>query len=39
MNEIEEKPNSWWRRVYIAVVLFTILVIASLAFFSGYFSP
>ena len=35
---IEEKPNSFWNRVYFAVVVTTILVILALWAFTGYFS-
>lgn len=33
-----EKPNSWWYRVYLAVIVTTVLVIAALRLFSFYFS-
>jgi len=33
-----EKSNAFWYRVYLAVIVFTVLVIALLAFFSFYFS-
>lgn len=33
-----ELPDSWWYRVYFAVIIFTVLVISSLALFSWYFS-
>ncbi len=36
--EREELPDSWWYRVYIAVIIMTILVISALGFFSSYFS-
>jgi len=35
---IEEKPDYFWRRVYLAVVVTTIVVIAALWTFSSYFS-
>ena len=35
---IEEKPDSFWNRVYLAVVVTTILVIAALWAFTRYFS-
>ena len=35
---IEEKPDSFWHRVYLAVVVTTILVIAALWAFSRYFA-
>jgi hypothetical protein len=38
-NSIEktELPDSWWHKVYAAVVVSTILVIAALWVFSQYF--
>jgi hypothetical protein len=39
-NNIVEKtelPDSWWRKVYAAVALTTILVIFALWMFSQYF--
>lgn len=33
-----EKPSSWWRVVYILVLILTVLVILGLAGFSSYFS-
>jgi hypothetical protein len=33
-----ELPDSWWYRVYFAVVIFTIFIISALAVFSWYFS-
>jgi hypothetical protein len=35
---LEEKPNAWWYRVYLAVIVTTVLVIAALWLFSHYFS-
>jgi len=35
---VEELPDSWWYRVYFAVIITTILVIAGLWAFSRYFS-
>mgnify|MGYP006161990319 CR=1 FL=1 len=37
-NKTEELPDSWWYRVYLAVIIFTIFVIAALWAFSYYFS-
>ena len=37
-NKTEELPDSWWYRVYLTVIIFTILVIAALWAFSYYFS-
>lgn len=37
-EENEELPDSWWYRVYLAVIITTILVIAALWAFSIYFS-
>ena len=38
INEIEEYPDEWWYRVYAAVMIFTVVVIALLWGFSRYFS-
>jgi hypothetical protein len=39
MNEYpEEKPAAFWNRVYIAVVVTTVIVITLLWAFSRYFS-
>jgi hypothetical protein len=38
LDIIEEKPDSFWRRVYFAVVVSTIFVIAALWAFTRYFS-
>jgi hypothetical protein len=37
-NFPKEKPDNWWYRIYLAVVLTTILVISALWAFSHYFS-
>jgi uncharacterized BrkB/YihY/UPF0761 family membrane protein len=37
-EKTEELPDSWWYRVYLAVIITTILVIAALWAFSLYFS-
>ncbi|MGI8493790.1 MAG: hypothetical protein ACR2L1_00570 [Pyrinomonadaceae bacterium] len=34
----EELPDSWWYRVYAAVIIVTILVISAVGIFSSYFS-
>jgi hypothetical protein len=34
----EELPDSWWYRVYLAVVFNAVLAIAALWIFSWYFS-
>lgn len=34
----QEKPNAFWNRVYLAVVITTVFVIAALWTFSRYFS-
>ena len=36
--EVEELPDAWWYRVYLAVIISTIIVIAALGAFSRYFS-
>lgn len=33
-----ELPDSWWHRVYLAVIITTILVITALGIFSRVFS-
>lgn len=38
LESVEEKPDSFWRKVYFAVVVTTIFVIAALWAFSRYFS-
>ena len=38
LDIIEEKPDSFWNRVYLAVVITTIFVIAALWAFTEYFS-
>jgi len=35
---VEELPDSWWHRVYLAVVVTTVVVITALWAFSRYFS-
>ncbi len=35
---IEDKPDSFWYRVYFAVFVFMVFVISALALFSWYFS-
>ena len=37
-NELKEKPDSWWYRVYGGVILTLIVVISLLIAFSKYFS-
>ncbi len=37
-DEVEELPDEWWHRVYYAVIVTTVLVIAALWAFSRYFS-
>jgi len=38
LGEIKELPDSWWYRVYAAVMITTVFVIAALGYFSYYFS-
>jgi hypothetical protein len=38
LEPVEELPDSWWYRVYFAVIITTILVISGLWAFSRYFS-
>ena len=35
---VEELPDSWWYRVYVAVIITTIIVISALGTFTRYFS-
>jgi putative effector of murein hydrolase LrgA (UPF0299 family) len=35
--EAEELPDNWWYRVYVAVIIATIVVISALGAFSQYF--
>ncbi len=35
---VEELPDSWWHRVYLAVIVTTIIVISALGAFTFYFS-
>jgi hypothetical protein len=35
---VEELPDSWWYRVYLGVIVTTIVVITALGLFSWYFS-
>jgi hypothetical protein len=35
---VEELPDSWWYRVYLGVIITTIVVITALGLFSKYFS-
>jgi uncharacterized BrkB/YihY/UPF0761 family membrane protein len=37
-NEVKDKPDPWWYRVYAGVILTTVVVIALLWLFSKYFS-
>lgn len=38
LDIIEEKPNSFWNKIYFAVVVTTIFVIAALWAFTRFFS-
>ncbi|HEV8158422.1 MAG TPA: hypothetical protein VGP58_05285 [Pyrinomonadaceae bacterium] len=35
---VEELPDSWWYRVYLAAIITTIIVISALGTFTRYFS-
>jgi hypothetical protein len=37
-NLVQEKPDSFWRKVYLAVVIMTVVVVTLLWAFSRYFS-
>ncbi|MBA2335271.1 MAG: hypothetical protein ACR2M8_11990 [Pyrinomonadaceae bacterium] len=36
-DNIDEKPDAFWRKVYFAVIVNTILVVTALWAFSRYF--
>ncbi len=38
IENVEELPDAWWYRVYLAVVITTIIVISALGTFTRYFS-
>jgi hypothetical protein len=37
-ENVEELPDSWWYRVYLGVIITTVVVISALGLFSKYFS-
>ena len=37
-NKTEELPDEWWYRIYLIVIITTVLVILALWAFSYYFS-
>jgi hypothetical protein len=37
-NAAEELPDEWWYRVYLAVIVATVIVLGLLWTFSRYFS-
>ena len=37
-ENVEELPDNWWYRVYLAVIVTTVIVILALGIFSWYFS-
>ncbi|HEX8564932.1 MAG TPA: hypothetical protein VF648_04630 [Pyrinomonadaceae bacterium] len=37
-NRVEELPDDWWYRVYLAVIITTVIVLCALWAFSRYFS-
>jgi hypothetical protein len=37
-KQAEELPDSWWYRIYLAVIINTIIVILLLRLFGLYFS-
>lgn len=37
-GETEELPDAWWNKVYLLVVITTIVVIAALGAFTEYFT-
>ncbi len=38
INKAEELPDAWWYRVYLMVIITTIIVISALGTFTRYFS-
>lgn len=38
IETVEELPDSWWYRVYLAVIITTIVVISALGLFTKTFS-
>jgi hypothetical protein len=38
INKAEELPDAWWYRVYLMVIITTVLVISALWIFSQHFS-
>jgi hypothetical protein len=36
--EVEELPDDWWHRVYLAVIVTTVVAISALWAFSRHFS-
>lgn len=34
----EELPDEWWRKIYVAVIVTTVIVISLLWLFSRYFA-
>jgi hypothetical protein len=37
-EKVEELPDEWWYRVYLGVIITTVVVILSLGLFSEHFS-
>ncbi|HLA95201.1 MAG TPA: hypothetical protein VK612_05725 [Pyrinomonadaceae bacterium] len=35
---VEELPDNWWYKVYVGVIITTVIVISALWAFSRYFS-
>ena len=38
IEEAAELPDAWWYRVYLVVIITTIIVISALGTFTRYFS-
>lgn len=38
VESVKELPDEWWYRVYLAVIITTVVVLALLWTFSNYFS-
>ncbi len=38
IENVEELPDAWWYRVYLAAIITTIIIISALGTFTQYFS-
>lgn len=37
-ESVKELPDAWWHKIYVAVIVSTVVVISALWAFSKYFS-